>query len=94
VTIDILSAIDAYARLVTAHATNLQWSFELSRTWNELGIEHELAAQANTTGHTADAEAHVTRAQALEAKLKTLVPRHRQPALSAARVRAGSVPRS
>jgi tetratricopeptide (TPR) repeat protein len=41
---------------------------------NAAGIERELAAQANTDGHTADAEAHVTRAQALEAKLKALLP--------------------
>ena len=31
-------AIEAYAQLISAHPTNLQWQFELTRTWNDLGI--------------------------------------------------------
>lgn len=44
-------SIDAYARLTAAHPTNLQWRFELTRSWNELGIAH--ARQNDFTNATA-----------------------------------------
>ncbi len=32
------AAINAYSRLISACPTNLQWQYELTRTWNSLGI--------------------------------------------------------
>ena len=44
-------SIDAYARLTAAHPTNLAWRFEMTRSWNELGIAH--ARQNDFTNATA-----------------------------------------
>lgn len=39
--------IQQYAKLLTAYPTNLDWQFELTRTWNDLGISY--ARQADFT---------------------------------------------
>lgn len=33
-------AIEQYTRLLAAYPTNLEWQFELTRTWNDLGISY------------------------------------------------------
>jgi tetratricopeptide (TPR) repeat protein/tRNA A-37 threonylcarbamoyl transferase component Bud32 len=40
-------AIQQYTRLLAAYSTNLEWQFELTRTWNDLGISY--ARQADYT---------------------------------------------
>ena len=40
-------AIEQYANLLAAYPTNLDWQFELTRTWNDLGISY--ARQADYT---------------------------------------------
>jgi tetratricopeptide (TPR) repeat protein len=66
------AAINAYSRLVSACPTNLQWQYELTRSWNSLGIvfamQKNFTNAAEALGQALRGREHLMKAQPTNAE--------------------------